>query len=55
MAIDYETLLNFNIPEVRQTLTKQRFPVIDGDVKVPEEPGLGIELDEEVVDRYRVG
>ena len=36
-------------------LTKQRFPVIDGDICVPEEPGLGIELDEEVVAKYRVG
>ena len=39
---------------LRQTLTKQRFPVKDGDKSVPEEPGLGIELDEAVVDRYRV-
>ncbi len=40
---------------LRQTMTRQRFPVIDGDISVPEEPGLGIELDEEVVARYRVG
>ena len=40
---------------LRQTLTKQRFPVVDGDITVPEEPGLGIELDEAVVARYRVG
>ncbi len=40
---------------LRQTLTRQRFPVIDGRVAVPQEPGLGIELDEEVVARYRVG
>ena len=39
---------------LRQTLTKQRFPVIDGDITVPEEPGLGVELDEGVVARYRV-
>src|SRR4051812_25980055 len=39
---------------LRQTLTRQRFPVVDGDITVPEEPGLGIELDEEVVARYRV-
>jgi L-alanine-DL-glutamate epimerase-like enolase superfamily enzyme len=39
---------------LRQTLTKQKFPVIDGDICVPEEPGLGIELDESVVERYRV-
>ncbi len=40
---------------LRQTLTKQRFPVVDGKIAVPEEPGLGIELDEAVVARYRVG
>jgi L-alanine-DL-glutamate epimerase-like enolase superfamily enzyme len=40
---------------LRQTLTKQRFPVIDGEISVPEEPGLGVELDEAVVERYRVG
>ncbi len=39
---------------LRQTLTKQRFPVINGEISVPEEPGLGIELDEAVVERYRV-
>jgi L-alanine-DL-glutamate epimerase-like enolase superfamily enzyme len=40
---------------LRQTLTRQRFPVVDGDITVPEEPGLGIELDEKVVARHRVG
>jgi L-alanine-DL-glutamate epimerase-like enolase superfamily enzyme len=40
---------------LRQTLTRQRFPVVDGDVAVPEGPGLGVELDEDVVARYRVG
>ena len=39
---------------LRQTLTKQQFPVIDGDIRVPEEPGLGVELDEQVVEKYRV-
>jgi L-alanine-DL-glutamate epimerase-like enolase superfamily enzyme len=39
---------------LRQTLTKQRFPVRDGDISVPEEPGLGIELDDEVVAKFRV-
>jgi L-rhamnonate dehydratase len=40
---------------LRQSLTKQRFPVVDGDIRVPEEPGLGVDLDEEIVGRYRVG
>jgi L-rhamnonate dehydratase len=36
-------------------LTKQQFPVLDGDIGVPEEPGLGVELDEAIVAKYRVG
>lgn len=37
-----------------QTLTKQHFPVVDGEIGVPEEPGLGVELDETVVETFRV-
>ncbi len=40
--------------DLRQKLTKQRFEVIDGEIRVPEEPGLGVGLNQEVVDRYRV-
>jgi L-alanine-DL-glutamate epimerase-like enolase superfamily enzyme len=40
---------------LRQTLTRQRFPVSDGMISVPEAPGLGVELDEAVVAKYRVG
>src|SRR5262245_21898050 len=40
---------------LRQNLTKQKFPVIDGEIRVPEEPGLGVDLDEEIVAKYRVG
>lgn len=40
---------------LRQTLTRQTFPVTDGEIPVPEEPGLGVELDETVVAKYRVG
>jgi L-rhamnonate dehydratase len=39
---------------LRQTLTKQKFPVVDGEIAVPEDPGLGIELDENVVEKFRV-
>jgi L-alanine-DL-glutamate epimerase-like enolase superfamily enzyme len=41
--------------DLRKYLTKQSFPVIDGDISVPEEPGLGVELDDEIVAKYRVG
>jgi L-alanine-DL-glutamate epimerase-like enolase superfamily enzyme len=40
---------------LRKSLTKQSFPVIDGNIAVPEDPGLGIELDEKTVAKYRVG
>src|SRR5436309_5355735 len=40
---------------LRQHLTRQKFPVVNGEISVPEEPGLGVDLDEEIVARYRVG
>jgi L-alanine-DL-glutamate epimerase-like enolase superfamily enzyme len=40
---------------LRKSLTKQTFPVIDGDIAVPLEPGLGVELDEQIVAKFRVG
>jgi L-rhamnonate dehydratase len=40
---------------LRQLLTKQRFPLQDdGMVAVPEEPGLGVDLDEEILQKYLV-
>ena len=40
---------------IRTQLIKQDLEAVDGFVKVPEEPGLGIELNEETVEKYRVG
>jgi L-rhamnonate dehydratase len=40
---------------LRKSLTKQTVPVINGDISVPEGPGLGVDLDEEIVTKYRVG
>ena len=39
---------------LRDHLTKQRIVARDGMLNIPEEPGLGIELDEEAVNRFRV-
>jgi len=40
---------------INQTLVKERMPVEDdGCILVPTGPGLGIELDEDVLERYRV-
>lgn len=38
---------------LRDTITNRGFPAVNGWVTVPEEPGLGIELNEEAVARYR--
>jgi L-rhamnonate dehydratase len=39
---------------LRWQVTQERFPVTDGAVQVPEGPGLGVTLDQEVIDRYRI-
>lgn len=39
---------------LRQHLTKETFDLVDGFVRVPEAPGLGITLDEATFSRYRV-
>lgn len=40
--------------ELRKSLTKQDFAIVDGSISAPEEPGLGVELNDEIVDKYRV-
>jgi len=39
---------------LRECITRQKLRAVDGFLTIPEEPGLGIELDEEQVARYRV-
>ncbi len=53
----YKTGIKYCVEQgaLRQHLTRQKFPLRDGHISVPEEPGLGIELDEAVVAKYRVG
>lgn len=40
---------------LRQSLTRQDFKVVNGEVRVPEEPGLGVTLNDDIVEKYRVG
>lgn len=40
--------------DLRKHLTKQEFPVIEGNISVPDAPGLGIDLNEDIVEKYRV-
>jgi L-rhamnonate dehydratase len=39
---------------LRDQLTREKFPVVNGMVALPEGPGLGVTIDEEVLNRYRV-
>jgi L-alanine-DL-glutamate epimerase-like enolase superfamily enzyme len=39
---------------LRQDLTRQKFEVVDGMVAIPQEPGLGVDLDDDIVTKYRV-
>jgi len=36
------------------SLLKERIPVLGGHARVPEAPGLGIEIDEDAIEKYRV-
>ena len=39
---------------LRLYLTKQSLKAVNGIIQVPDEPGLGVDLNEEIVSRYRV-
>ena len=39
---------------LRHELTRERFEVVDGYVHVPDAPGLGVTIDEDTVQKYRV-
>ncbi|MFN8593310.1 MAG: mandelate racemase/muconate lactonizing enzyme family protein [Thermomicrobiales bacterium] len=55
-AMPNATFLEYCVQEtaLNQLLTVERFPVVNGMVALPERPGLGIEIDEEVVEKYAV-
>tara|TARA_B100000902_G_scaffold393380_1_gene447493 strand:+ start:47 stop:1159 length:1113 start_codon:yes stop_codon:yes gene_type:complete len=39
---------------LRHELTNERFPIIDGFIHVPEDPGLGISINEKILEKYLV-
>jgi L-alanine-DL-glutamate epimerase-like enolase superfamily enzyme len=39
---------------LRELITRQKVRSIDGYLQIPQEPGLGIDLDDEQIARYRV-
>ena len=56
-AMPNATFLEYCVQEtaLNQLLTVERFPVVDGKVALPQKPGLGVEIDDEVVKRFAVG
>jgi L-alanine-DL-glutamate epimerase-like enolase superfamily enzyme len=50
------TFLEYCVQEtaLNQLLTVERFPVVDGMVTLPDRPGLGIEIDADVLRRFAV-
>jgi L-alanine-DL-glutamate epimerase-like enolase superfamily enzyme len=55
-SIPNAILLEFCAEEspLRSQLARNPLRVVDGQVAVPQGPGLGVEVDEEVIERYRV-
>ncbi len=55
-AMPNATFLEYCVQEtaLNQLLTVERFPVVDGKVALPQKPGLGVEIDDEVVKRFGV-
>jgi L-rhamnonate dehydratase len=56
-AMPRATFFEYCVQEtaLNQELTVERFPLKDGMVEIPTKSGIGIEIDDEVVERYRVG
>ena len=52
----FPSLFEFDMTEnkLRTELAKDRIHAVDGYVSVPQGPGLGIEIDREVLERYAV-
>jgi len=56
-SIPNSFILEFVVEEgthLREEITRQDIRVVDGWVNVPQEPGLGVTLNEDAVERYRV-
>ncbi len=56
-SIPNAILLEFCVEEtpLRMELARDPIQVVDGMAQVPEGPGLGVEIDDQVVERYRIG
>ena len=56
-SIPNSFILEFVVEEattLRDHITRQKFVAKDGFLSIPDAPGLGVELDEEGISRYRV-
>ncbi len=56
-AIPNALIAEFVVQEstnLREFITKEKIKAVDGELAIPQEPGLGMELDEEQISRFRV-
>jgi L-alanine-DL-glutamate epimerase-like enolase superfamily enzyme len=51
LIVEFVAQENTNL---RESLTRQKIRARDGYLEMPESPGLGVELDEEALARFRV-
>ncbi len=56
-AVPNAFIIEYSVSEskLRREVTRQQFPVVDGNVAIPDEPGLGVDLNEDIIEKYRVG
>ncbi len=56
-AVPNAFILEYSVSEsqLRREVTRQQFPVVDGIVAIPDGPGLGVDLNEDIIAKYRVG
>ena len=56
-AVPNAFILEYSVSEsqLRREVTRQQFPVVDGKVAIPDSPGLGVDLNEDTIAKYRVG
>ena len=54
-AIPNALILEYSVSDspLRQRATVQTFPVVDGYVEIPRDPGLGVDLNMETIEEYR--
>ena len=55
-AISNNDLMEFCVWDtpIRREMIRKRFEVVDGWIRIPDGPGLGIEVNDQAIEKYRV-